>query len=577
MTSRLPWAGAVVALMFGFSVGSVLPARAETIACDGILGNSGEQGATTVRFGPAPRRGMGVAADRFGSLWDRAWDGTLNRYAPDGRLLAQYALPKGGGDRDQLALVGDTLVIQINGGLFTLPVTAPAGTEPKPLKRESELISFNAAGGRIASMLKGEVFLVDPASGDAKKALDVKDAHAVELGPDGALYVSLEGKMRKHVNGAEVTEGGWPKGAPGERAQFLDGAWYGHAWHGTIRRFTAALDPAPGVVLGGASGSFIGHLDQNAELSNGRGMAKLGGTLYAVSGIEGILHLLSWDEARRQMTIVRRIGAVPVCGGLGIDRNGTVWFRCGTWAWDDRPDAPMQSGVNAPEHPGTGQCVMLDNDKMVAPGYLWGKPSFYCGPLSTEVRIDRIEKECALKLGTTGSAVYARQGKPVLLAVEKSGAGHAFFIDGEGRYQGEAGAVALKTSSPAGAWTSLAMKDGTTLLGAADGAVIEMAPEGNDWKETRRWSSWGAGPAEKFGASIWIAADVGMLWVADAERHRVLCFDFKTGKPVATFGTADKAGDDLATLNRPQTIASRGRRAVVHDAGNQRLVKLGMR
>jgi sugar lactone lactonase YvrE len=518
-----------------------------------------------------------VVADRFGSLWDRAWDGTLTRYAPDGRLLAQHPLPNGGNDRDQLALAGDTLVLQVNNALFTLPVTAPAGTAPAPLKRESDLISFNAVNGRIASKLKGEVFLVDPATGDAKKAADVKDAHALELGPDGAVYASADGKVRKYAGGAEAAEGGWPKGAPGERAQLLDGFWYGHAWHGTIRRFTAALDPSPGVVLGGASGSFIGHLDQNAELSNGRGMAKVGGALYAVSGLEGTLHLLSWDEAKRQMTIVRRIGAVPVCTGLGLDRNGVVWFRCGTWAWDAGPDAPMRSGVNAPEHPGTGQCVMLENDRMVAPGYLWGKPAFYNGPLSTEVRIDRIEKGCALKLGTTGSAVYARAGKPVLLVIEKSGAGQSFFIDGEGRYQGEAGPVALKASGPAGEWTSLAMKDGSTLLAAADGAVVEMAPEGNDWKETRRWSSWGAGPAEKFGARIWIAADAGMLWVADAERHRVLCFDLKTGKPVASFGTADKTGDDLASLNRPQVIAARGRRAVAHDAGNQRLVKLGVR
>ena len=563
-------------LAMSLLLGPAAPAPAETIVCDGILGNSGERGATVVRFGATPRRGMGVAVDRFGSLWDRGWDGALNRYAPDGRLLGQYRIPGGGDDRDQLTLVGDTLVLQIGRRLFTLPVTAPALAEPKPLGRESELLSFGASGGRVASLLKGEVFLVDPTTGDAKKAADVKDAHGLELGPDGALYVCHEGKTRKVADGAEAA-GGWPKGQPGERPQLLDGFWYGHAWHGTVRRFSATLDPDPGVILGGASGSFIGHLDQNAELSNGRGMAKLGGTLYAISGIEGVLHLLTWDEARRQMTIVRRIGAVPVCGGLGLDRNGVVWSRCGTWAWDDRPDTPLQSGVNAPEHPGTGQCVMLDNDRMAAPGYLWGKPSFYNGPLSTEVRIDRIDKGCALKLGTTGSASYERQGKRVLLAIEKSGAGQAFFIDGEGRYQGEAGAVALKASGPAGEWTSLAMKDGATLLGAADGAVIEMAAEGNDWKETRRWSSWGAGPAEKLGARIWIAADAGMLWVADAERHRVLCFDLKIGKPVASFGTADKTGDDLASLNRPQTIAARGRRAVVHDAGNQRLVKLGVR
>jgi hypothetical protein len=369
---------------------STLPVCAGTIACDGVLGNSGERGATVVRFGTTPRRGMGVAVDRFGSLWDRAWEGTLNRYAPDGRLLTQYPLPKGGGDRDQLALVGDTLVIQVNGGLYTLPVTAPAGTEPAPLKRESELISFNAVNGRVASKLKADVFLVDPATGDAKKAADVKDAHAIELGPDGALYVSVDGRMRKVIGGAESTEGGWPKGAPGERAQLLDGFWYGHAWHGTVRRFSAALDPDPGVILGGASGSFIGHLDQNPELSNGRGMARLREGLYAVSGIGGILHLLQWNGEKQQMEIVRRIGAVPACRGLGLDRQGNDRWFAGSRRWDDRPDTPLRFGVNGPEVPGVGQAAMLDGDQMVAPGRLWGQPAVYHGPLTGEVRAVRI-------------------------------------------------------------------------------------------------------------------------------------------------------------------------------------------
>ncbi len=551
-----------------------LTSAAAPLVCDGILGNSGEQGKTLVRFGLPPRRGMGVACDRFGSLWDRAGDGVLNRYAPDGRLLAQYPLPKGGNNSDQLTAVGDTLVLQLNRKLYALPVAAPAGAAPKPLGRDSEQMAFGTSGGRFASRLKGEIFLVDPATGDAKKAADVKDAHFIELGPDGTLYACHRGRMHRYANGAEVTADGWPKGQPGDRPQLLDGFWFGHAWHGTIRRFTAQLDPAPGVVLGGASGSFIGHLDQNTELFYGQGLAKLRDGLFAVSGMEGVLHLLQWDEGRRQLTIVRRLGAIPHCNGLGLDRDGNVWYRAGAWNWTDLPDAPQRDGVNPPEHPGVGQCVMLANDGLVAPAWMWGKPAFYNGPLSTEVRVDRIDKGCALTRGTTGSAVYRRQGKPVLLTIEASGAGQAFFLDGAGRYRGEAGAVALKTVAPAKAWTSLAVKDDRTLLGAADGAVIEMAPDGNDWKESRRWTSWGGGPAERFGGAVWIAADDGRLWVSDAKRHRVLCFDLKTGRGVASFGSADKAGADLASLDRPQVIAVRGRRAVVHDAGNQRLVKL---
>ena len=57
------------------------------VVCDGVLGNSGEQGAGLVRFGEQGARGIGVAVDRFGSLWDRAGKGVLNRYASDGRSL----------------------------------------------------------------------------------------------------------------------------------------------------------------------------------------------------------------------------------------------------------------------------------------------------------------------------------------------------------------------------------------------------------------------------------------------------------------------------------------------------------
>ena len=61
----------------------------------GILGNSGEQGATLVRFGEKPAMGLGVVLDPQGGLWDRGGDGALNRYALDGRLLGSWKIPPG--------------------------------------------------------------------------------------------------------------------------------------------------------------------------------------------------------------------------------------------------------------------------------------------------------------------------------------------------------------------------------------------------------------------------------------------------------------------------------------------------
>jgi len=546
----------------------------ERLACEGVLGNSGEEGTTLVRFGPEPRRGMGVAADRLGSLWDRAGTGVLNRYALDGRLLASYRIPPGEDQNDRLTGVGDLVVARVAGRLFALPLDAPSGAEAKAVG-EAGCLSFGSFGGKVAVVQKGKLELLDPKTGDRRAVADVGEAQEVEIDPQGAVYVMKDWVIRKYVDGREAGDG-WPKKAPGERPQLLGGAWYGHAWHGTIRRFTAALEPDPGVVLGGASGSFIGHLDQNSELVNGRGMAQVRPDLYAVSGMGGVMHLLEWDGVKRQMRIVRRIGAVQNCRGLGLDRKGRVWCHAGSWRWEDGPDAPLDRGVNPPEHPGVAQVAMLPSDSICAPGLLWGKPAFYRGPLTEEVKCDRIDKGCALRKEVVASAAVQSKGRRVLLAVDAAGKGDSFLIGEDGAYQGEAGPLTLR-AAPAGEWTTLAPKDEGTLLGAAGGAVVELARDGNDWKEARRWSSWGPGPAEKFGGRVFIAADEGRLWAADAERHRVVCFDLGTGKPLGSFGTCDKAGADLSSLDRPQAIAARGRRAVVYDSGNQRLVKLSLR
>ena len=542
---------------------------AAEIVCEGILGNSGEQGGTLVRFGDTSRaRGMGVVADRFGSLWDRAGAGVLNRYAPDGRLLAHYRIPDPAGSNDQIALVGDTVVLLIGDQLYALPVTAPSGSEAAGLGLRAQCISFGARDGRVAAAVKDEILLIEPASRDTRKVATFRGVQALDFGPGKSLLVMADGRVHKLVDGKPV-EDGWPKGAPGERMQFLDGCVFGHAWHGTIRRFTADLEPSPGVVLGGASGSFIGHLDQNSELINGRGMAMLRGGLFAVSGFGGILHLMAWDGEKQQMTLVRRIGSVPACRGIGLDREGNVWWHAGSWKWGDRPDTPLRLGVNAPEHPGVAQAVMLDNDSMVAPASLWGKPAFYHGPLTGEVQGQRIDQGCGLKKDRVGCAVYRSKGILTLLTINEAGDGQAFAIGSDGTYQRDLGPVALRPAAPVKAWSSLAMKDPDTLLGAGDGYVVEMARDGNDWKEARRWRA-------DFGAAIWIAADAGRLWVADRNRHRVVALDLATGGALAVFGTPDTPGTNLASLSGPTAIAARGDRAVAYDAGNQRLVKLSL-
>ena len=118
------------------AVAGMCSCQAETLIADGVLGNSGEQGPSLVRFGSEPARGLGVVVDQAGSLWDRAGQGVLNRYAADGRLTGHYRIAQSTDGHDQLTVVGDLLVLQLGNHLFTLPLSAASGSEATALGTE---------------------------------------------------------------------------------------------------------------------------------------------------------------------------------------------------------------------------------------------------------------------------------------------------------------------------------------------------------------------------------------------------------------------------------------------------------
>ena len=549
-------------------------AHAESLQGCGVLGNSGEQGATLVRFGAKSAGGMGVVQDRFGSLWDRAGDGVLNRYAADGRQLASYPIASSPGRTagDKAVVLGDVLLLKLDRKLYTLSLEAAPGRAPSPLPVEATRLSFGTHDGWAAAARGKEVFLINATGATRAVAVLEAEADDLEIGPDGGVYARLGGNLQR-VDAAAAERGPWP--SPGDRPQWLDGHWFGAAWHGTLRRFDAALQPDPGVVLGGASGSFIGYVEGNHELNNGCGLAHLGGSVYAASGMEGILHLMEWLPADRRFKIVRRIGAVPGCTGLAMDRKGRVWYHTGVWEWNDGPDAPLKHSVPPPEDPGVFGAAMLENDVLVAPAMRWGKKALYAGkldgPAAAQIDVEPLPAD-----GVTCAVVTWGQ-RQALLVMNRTGRGVALEIGPDGKFHSQSGAVELQTSVPLRELTSLASSGPDALLGAADGQVIEFARAGNNWREVRRWNSWGDGDEARFGDKVFLAASQGRLWVADTARQRVVCFDPSSRKPLAAFGTVDRPGNDLALLHAPQVLAVNGRRAVVFDSGNQRLMKLEIR
>lgn len=537
--------------------------HAETLRCVGVLGNSGEQGETLVRFGKKAASGMGVVHDASGELWDRAGADRLNRYAVDGRLLGTYPL-KGSGsshDRDRLIRIGDVLMMKLGSKLFTLPLDAPTGTAPTPLKVEANRLSFNTHEGFAAAALGKRVFLVNAAGETRAMGEAMHNVDDIEIGPEGTIYFSNSGKLYRIENGEA-------KAAPGNAAQWLNGHWYGTAWHGTLRRFDANLLPDPGVVLGGASGSFIGYVEGNHELNDGNGLAHLRGSLFAASGTQGVLHLMEWKPQR--FTILRRIGAVAACRALSIDGKNRIWHHAGYWEWKDGPDAPLRHSTPPPDEPGFFGAAALPSGVTVAPGLRWGNKTLYRSTDADGPAL--LSDDVALPDGAVASAVFPMDGRQVLWVVNAGGEGMAFFLGNDGTHQGSAGSCKLHTTVPLDGLTSLAGGDGL-LYAAANGHVIEFSQDKMDWRETQRWNSWGEN-AEQFGGEIHLTYHDGGLWVSDTLKHRVIRFDPTTRKPMASFGEAGKAGDSLLLLNEPRAIASREKLAVVFDSSNQRLMKL---
>ncbi len=174
------------------------------LRCDGVLGNSGEQGATLVRYSSKADgkqfEGIGVACDRFGTLWSRGGDGLLNRYAIDGRLLCQFPIPKSTHRADHLVLLSDLLVLQLDNRLWTLPITAAAGKSATPLNIKVTQIAFNGQGDSLLAAHLNEVFWVDVHSGAKRPLVTMASlVRCLDVGLAGAAYVVAEGRVHKFV------------------------------------------------------------------------------------------------------------------------------------------------------------------------------------------------------------------------------------------------------------------------------------------------------------------------------------------------------------------------------------------
>lgn len=577
----------------------------------GVIGNTGEQGAALLRQtadlgfrGHGNTVGCGLALDPQGCLWTRLDDGEVSRLSLDGRLLGRFPSPKSCNAYDTIAGAGDHILLLANGELCVLPFDAAPGTAFKPLGVKLRALAHTPCKGRLAAVTAdGKLAWVKPADGALETFAGPADACLIESDGNATLLVGARrdpqhpGTMHKLVDGKEVSGKGWPRSwdlvIPGITMTPDTLIWEGEGWliagAGHVSHLDAELNPDPGTVLGMQGKYVIGiGADWRPEIGVARGMVKVRPGLYAVSGQWGQPFFATWPDRTRSMRLVSWFSARPDCQALGINAAGEVFIDRLSYPWTACPDAFPALGEGAG---GTAGQIMRVGDRLMFRLDRWahGGSGGWALPVYSGDRMengdflgqDKLRKEVWWERADAGGGhrvwpgVAIEQGESItLLLLADTGGARALRMHRNGRYQSTGGEVAFRLAQPGKTLTSLAVKDAKTLIAAIDGQVVELTQSGEDWQEKRRWCDWGKGPEDRFGASIFIACDAGNLLVSDSERHRVLWFAADGGVPKAQLGTSDKAGSDLSSIAGPGLIALCGTRAVVHDSGNQRLIKL---
>lgn len=552
----------------------------------GVLGNSGEGGDSLAKgsLGRLGRDGaLGVVLDRMGTLWACGGRGIINRYALDGRMLGSYSMPPRFHRADRISIAGDKLVIQLSQKLYVLDINAPDGSAVENTNIASERISLGSHAGKIVTINeKRELLWFDPQNMSLEEiAVFSEEADGGEpvLDKNGGLLVLGNKGIYRHVtDGAKEAANRSTfenlRKSVRPNLQYAGGNWYAHTWHGTIFRYDDSFTADPGVVYGGASGSFIGKLDTNAEYEFGQGIVEIGENLFATSGFNACIMIMEWNPQAGKMFALRRIGPF-VNGGQGIAFDGrSIWVRHGAWDWNDSPRSPLRFGVGlVPD----GQIVVRADLGISGPALLYGsRPAWARGALSSEVENFSEHKVNTVNMrrGNIGTALYIEGTERRALVIDRKGELLEYELtNATWSPKRNLGVVAIAPTVEVKDWTTLAyFRD--RLYAGCDGVVREFQKDGEGWKESGFFGSWGEGETQRFGEEIYFCLDGDELWVSDTQRHRVVLINLPERRYLGEIGRIGEAGAGSGEFNEPEAISANGGKAALIDRGNFRVVKL---
>ena len=585
---------AVLMLSVGSASAATEPVRLEFA---GYVGNPGN-----VRIDAIGEYGVGPVYDEStGLLYASAGTGRINAYRLDGALEASYRLPGAepfrrfdtmvhAGNGRLLILAGGSRGARSQGSVYRIRIGAPDGAEADKVPGVSNVngMTMSAREGKVILHRANSPFIELDSATFAMREIGPSPSGTIgdgsyfcmlDWGPDGNvywLYRHFELHQFAFQDGifSEVVNDEFPREEKAvlQRGRIIDDVLWILSGGDTIKRWDArTFTPAPGVVHGGTSGSFLGKVDRNAEMQLD-GICRIREGLYAVTAHNnGAVYILKWNPETQHLDEVRRIGVLPEPQVLLLDSRGLIYSENLVWRFDDEATAPPRFTCNVWRN---FVGVVAEDDTAVVAAFDGDKLSFRNGTLDQELetwgrQIPGMEFKSEAPHAGSFVRRKATDNTMSVIRIGQDGKGFAFTVDSKGSIDKNRAAspvrLILSSGEPPNQLpplvSSVSGLSGDSVLAVVDGRLIVFAPDAT--------GNYSIASSLKVagGENAAVAVDGDRLCVVDPATGTLRLIDLSSGIVLAS---ADG-------LDMPMRVAFRNGRICVYEAGAQRLSKFLVR
>ncbi len=537
-------------------------------------------------------------------IYASAGQGLVVAMTRDGKPAASYSLPDARAfDRFDSMAIDDASgeVYVLAGGLAAqhpdreeknagrLYRLRPQGGGVDCLASNLCAISQHVVNGRLACMTPSSTLVWVSCKDGSRETLcetPLRNGSAypcmIDLTPEGKIMAFIEHREYYVFSDGKVSG---PHELFGEREiKLTRGAILGNElWSmegSTVKRYDArVMKPAPGVVYGGASGWFIGHVEMDTGV-HAVGMCRIEKDLYAVmSAVNSAVYLMRYDAAHWRLVPEKRLGGISDPVNLAVDDDGHIVADSLVWKWDDAPHAATDSTlVRMPVR----ATAVLPNGSLLHVHETHGsRIEFRHGRLSDgELAIDYNRDAFPYPEGVESGpgqvwnkyrpvSAFSRPAMPEkdkrieTFALTSSGDVAIYTTDPDGHPVKTDGAFCVHEQLPA---PEKAVFNGLAPL--PDGRFVALVA-GRAFLYRRTSQGWRQGEAVPALDGSHLASDASTLAVVDAVAGEVRLFAWDAGAPhlLARHGG----------LASPRRVALRGDRLVVWEEGARRLARFAIK